>query len=50
MCVGVPINLHVPASIEAGIARGVFSEIDRRIARSRRSGASCRKIDIPVTA
>jgi len=34
---GVPITLHAPASIEAGIARRLFSEVERRIARSRRS-------------
>jgi len=35
---GVPITLHAPASIEAGIARRFFAEIDRRICRCRRRG------------
>jgi len=33
---GVPITLHAPASIEAGIARRLFAEVERRISRSRR--------------
>jgi chromosome partitioning protein len=32
----VPITLHAPASIEAGIARRLFAEIQRRICRCRR--------------
>jgi chromosome partitioning protein len=35
---GIPITLHAPASFEAGIARRVFAEVERRIHRSRRSG------------
>ena len=35
---GIPITLHAPSSIEAGIARRLFAEIQRRIHRSRRSG------------
>jgi chromosome partitioning protein len=37
--VGVPITLHSPGSIEAGIARRLFAEIHRRIGRSRRTGS-----------
>ena len=33
---GIPITLHAPASIEAGIARRFFAEVQRRIHRSRR--------------
>jgi chromosome partitioning protein len=34
----VPITLHAPASIEAGIARRLFAEVQRRIHRCRRGG------------
>jgi hypothetical protein len=37
---GIPITLHAPASIEAGIARRFFAEVQRRIHRSRRGGPS----------
>lgn len=33
---GVPITLHAPASVEAGIARRLLAEVERRISRSRR--------------
>jgi chromosome partitioning protein len=33
---GVPITLHAPASIEAGIARRLFAEVERRIHRAAR--------------
>jgi chromosome partitioning protein len=33
---GVPITLHSPASIEAGIARRLFAEVERRISRCHR--------------
>jgi chromosome partitioning protein len=33
---GIPITLHAPSSIEAGIARRFFAEIQRRIHRARR--------------
>ena len=32
----VPITLHAPASVEAGIARRLFAEVERRIHRCRR--------------
>jgi chromosome partitioning protein len=35
---GVPITLHAPASVEAGIARRLFAEVERRVSRSRRRG------------
>ena len=35
---GIPITLHAPSSIEAGIARRLFAEVQRRIHRSRRGG------------
>lgn len=35
----VPITLHAPAGIEAGIARRFFAEVERRIHRSRRGGS-----------
>ena len=35
---GVPITIHAPASLEAGIARRFFAEVERRIHRSRRGG------------
>lgn len=34
----VPITLHAPASTEAGIARELFDEVERRITEARRSG------------
>lgn len=34
---GIPITLHAPASTEAGIARRLFAEVQRRIHRARRS-------------
>ena len=37
---GVPITLHAPSSIESGIARRFFAEVQRRIHRSRRSSPS----------
>ena len=46
---GVPITLHTPASIEAGIARRLFGEIERRISRSRRKGADRRGQDLQQT-
>ena len=33
---GVPITLFAPASVEAGIARRLFAEVERRISRCRR--------------
>ncbi len=36
----VPITLHAPASTESGIARRLFAEVKRRIARA--SGRSTR--------
>ena len=46
---GVPITLHAPASIEAGIARRLFAEVERRISRSRRKGAARRRQDLQHT-
>jgi len=39
---GVPITLQAPASVEAGIARRLFAEVERRISRSRRCRAQGR--------
>jgi len=36
----VPITLHAPASVEAGIARRLFAEVERRISRCRRRRVS----------
>ena len=43
---GVPITLHAPASIEAGIARRLFAEVERRISRSGLRGLGCRRGDV----
>jgi chromosome partitioning protein len=43
---GVPITLHAPASIEAGIARRLFAEIQRRISRSRRSRIKRSRVNV----
>jgi len=43
---GVPITLHAPASIEAGIARRLFAEVERRISRCRRRRSRCRRQDV----
>ena len=39
----VPITLHAPASVEAGIARRLFAEVERRISRCRRRGTQGRR-------
>jgi chromosome partitioning protein len=43
---GIPITLHAPASIEAGIARRFFAEVERRVHRSRRSGVAGSRQDV----
>ncbi|MGA2034421.1 MAG: ParA family protein [Thermoguttaceae bacterium] len=43
---GIPITLHAPSSIEAGIARRLFAEVQRRINRSRRGGPSGGRRDV----
>jgi len=43
---GVPITLHAPASVEAGIARRLFAEVERRINRSRRCRVAGRRNDV----
>jgi chromosome partitioning protein len=48
VAVNRPITLYAPSSIEAGIARRLLAEIQRRISRSRRAGTRCRGRDIPV--
>ena len=39
----VPITLHAPSSVEAGIARRLFAEVERRIARCRSRAQSGRR-------
>jgi len=46
---GVPITLHSPGSVEAGIARRLFAEIQRRIARASRLRNERRRQDVPIT-
>ena len=43
---GVPITLHAPASREAGTARKLFAEINRRISRAAAAGARSRRQDL----
>ena len=47
---GVPITLHAPASVEAGVARRFFAEVQRRISRacSHRNGG--RREDVQFIA
>jgi len=47
---GVPITLHAPASVEAGIARRLFAEVQRRISRCRRSGTTGSGSRVSATA
>lgn len=44
---GVPITLHAPSSLEAGFARRFFSEVERRIHRSRLRKAMASAAAIP---
>lgn len=48
VAVNRPITLYAPSSIEAGIARRLFAEIQRRISRSRHAGTRCSRSDVPV--
>jgi chromosome partitioning protein len=47
---GVPITLHAPASVEAGIARRLFAEVQRRISRCRPSRAASGRGDVSAAA
>jgi chromosome partitioning protein len=42
----VPVTLHAPASNEAGVARELFDEIERRITEARRSGSEQGQRDV----
>ncbi len=44
----VPITLHAPASVEAGIARRLFTEVERRVSRCRPSRTRSRHANVPV--
>jgi len=47
---GIPITLYAPASIEAGIARRLFAEVQRRIHRSRRGSSPGSRGHVQPTA
>ena len=47
---GVPITLHAPASVEAGVARRFFAEVQRRISRARSHRDGGRRQDVQFIA
>jgi chromosome partitioning protein len=46
----VPITLHAPASREAGIARSLFDEVEKRVRQARRGRAQQSRSDVRVPA